>query len=90
VEQGAWGWRGREDGREDGGEFGGGSGDGVGGAEEEDVVEVAMSREAVGEAGVDFGGDQFFQGLLDLGAQARDVVEAREFETFKRGAGRGC
>jgi hypothetical protein len=49
-----------------------------------------MSREAVSEAGVDFGGDQFFQGLLDLGAQARDVVEAREFDTLERGVGCGC
>ena len=69
MEEGAWGWRGH-------GSWSGGGG-GVGGAEEEDVVGGVMCGEAVGEAGVDFGGDQLFQGLLDLGAEACDVVEAR-------------
>ncbi len=49
-----------------------------------------MGGEAADETGVDFSGDQFLQCFLDLGAQARDVVEAGEFETLERGWGCGC
>ena len=65
------------------------SGGGIGGAEEEDVVKGVMGGEAAGKTSVDFSGDQFFQCFLDLGAQAGDLVEAREFETLERGWGCG-